>query len=92
MGLLVCFLIPIIVDSSGIRIIRSRPHLNSSNPLPNKLSEFEIGEFTITLIKGVTMFGITATAALRIGQAVLGAVLIGIEVMNALKGQPKNDV
>lgn len=38
------------------------------------------------------MFGITATAALRIGQAVLGAVLIGIEVRNALKGQPKNDV
>ena len=38
------------------------------------------------------MFGITATAALRIGQAILGAVLIGLEVRNALKGQPKNDV
>lgn len=32
------------------------------------------------------------TAVLRIGQAVLGAVLIGLEVRNALKGQPKTDV
>ncbi len=37
------------------------------------------------------MFGITAIAALRIGQAVLGAVLVGIEVRDAIKSQPKTD-
>ena len=38
------------------------------------------------------MFGITAAAALRIGQVVIGVVLVGLEVRNALKGQPKTDV
>ena len=37
------------------------------------------------------MNGVTATAALRIGQAVLGVILVGLEVRNAFKGQSKFD-